>query len=65
VFAVLFVVGFLISGSDAPDYTAADQVWTNWAHDNEVWVTLTGTEFRSGAINDVMRLEFLASVACY
>jgi uncharacterized protein DUF4386 len=36
VFAVLFVVGFLISGSDAPDYSAADQVWTNWAHDNEV-----------------------------
>jgi Domain of unknown function (DUF4386) len=36
VFAVLFVVGFLISGSDAPDYSAADQVWTNWAQDNEV-----------------------------
>jgi hypothetical protein len=35
-FAVLFVVGFLISGSDAPDYSAADQVWTNWADDNEV-----------------------------
>ena len=35
-FAVLFVVGFLISGSDAPDYSAADQVWTNWAQDNEV-----------------------------
>jgi hypothetical protein len=36
VFAVLFVVGFLISGSDAPDYSAADQVWTNWAQDNAV-----------------------------
>jgi len=36
VFAVLFVVGFLISGSDAPDYSAADQVWRNWAQDNAV-----------------------------
>ena len=35
-FAVLFVVGFLISGSDAPDYSAADRVWTNWADTNEV-----------------------------
>jgi hypothetical protein len=34
-FAVLFVVGWFISGSDAPDYSAADQEWTNWADDNE------------------------------
>ena len=33
--AVLLVVGFPMSGSDAPDYTAADQDWTNWAIDNE------------------------------
>jgi len=33
--AVLLVVGFLISGSDAPDHTAADQDWTNWAIDNQ------------------------------
>jgi succinate dehydrogenase/fumarate reductase cytochrome b subunit len=34
-FAVLFVVGWFISGSDAPDYMAADQEWTNWAENNE------------------------------
>jgi succinate dehydrogenase/fumarate reductase cytochrome b subunit len=34
-FAVLLVVGFFLSGGDAPDYTAADQEWTNWADGNE------------------------------
>jgi hypothetical protein len=34
-FAVLLVVGFLISGGDTPDYAAADQEWTNWADDNQ------------------------------
>jgi hypothetical protein len=34
-FAVLLVVGFFLSGGDTPDYTAADQEWTNWADDNE------------------------------
>jgi hypothetical protein len=34
-FAVLFVVGWLISGSDTPDYTAADQEWASWAENNE------------------------------
>ena len=35
-FAVLLVVGFFLSGSDTPDYTAADQEWTNWAENNEL-----------------------------
>ena len=35
-FAVLFLAGFLISGSDAPDYTATDQVWRTWAGDSEM-----------------------------
>jgi Domain of unknown function (DUF4386) len=35
-FAVLFLAGFLISGSDAPDYTAADQQWRTWAADSEM-----------------------------
>jgi hypothetical protein len=35
VFAVLLLVGFFISGSDAPDYTATDQEWTDWAEINE------------------------------
>jgi hypothetical protein len=30
-FALLFLVGFLISGSNTPDYAAPDQVWTSWA----------------------------------
>jgi hypothetical protein len=33
---VLFVVGWFVSGSDMPDYSAADQKWTNWADDNEL-----------------------------
>jgi hypothetical protein len=35
-FAVLLIVGWFISGSDAPDYTAADQEWTTWAENNEL-----------------------------
>jgi succinate dehydrogenase/fumarate reductase cytochrome b subunit len=34
-FAVLFVFGWFASGGDAPDYTAADQAWTDWAEDNQ------------------------------
>jgi hypothetical protein len=34
-FAILLVVGFLISGGDTPDYAASDEEWTNWADDNE------------------------------
>ena len=34
-FAVLFLIGWFASGGDAPDYTAADQNWTNWADDNQ------------------------------
>jgi hypothetical protein len=30
------VVGFFLSGGDTPDYTAADQEWTNWAENNEL-----------------------------
>ena len=35
-FAVLFLAGFLINGSDAPNYAAADQEWRSWAADSEV-----------------------------
>src|SRR5215210_5941689 len=35
-FAVLLVVGFFLSGGDTPNYTAADQEWTNWAAENEL-----------------------------
>jgi hypothetical protein len=34
-FAPLFVVGLFISGGRTPHYTAGDQAWTNWAHDNQ------------------------------
>ena len=40
-FAVLFVVGWFASGGDAPDYTAADQDWTDWADDNQ-WKSRIG-----------------------
>jgi hypothetical protein len=40
-FAVLFVVGWFASGGDAPDYTAADQHWTDWAEDNQ-WKSRIG-----------------------
>ena len=33
---MLFVVGWFMSGGDAPDYMAADQEWRNWAADNEL-----------------------------
>ena len=33
-FAGLLVVGFFLSGSDAPDYAAAEEDWTSWATDN-------------------------------
>jgi hypothetical protein len=33
-FAVLLVFGWFLSGGDAPDYTATDEVWAAWAGDN-------------------------------
>ena len=41
VFAVLFVLGWFLSGGNAPDYTAADQDWTTWADDNQ-WKSRVG-----------------------
>jgi hypothetical protein len=38
---VLFVIGWFASGGDAPDYTAADQDWTDWADDNQ-WKSRIG-----------------------
>ena len=40
-FAVLLVVGWFASGGNAPDYTAADQDWTDWADDNQ-WKSRVG-----------------------
>jgi hypothetical protein len=34
VFALLVVFGWFLSGGDAPDSTAADEDWANWADDN-------------------------------
>ncbi len=37
VFAPLFVVGWLASSvANAPNYTAADQKWIKWAHDDHI-----------------------------
>ena len=33
-FAVLLIFGWFLSGGDAPNYTATDQDWTDWADDN-------------------------------
>ena len=41
VFAVLFVLGWFLSGGNAPDYAAADQDWTKWAEDNQ-WKSRIG-----------------------
>jgi hypothetical protein len=30
-FAVLLAFGWFLSGGDAPDFTATDQDWTDWA----------------------------------
>jgi hypothetical protein len=40
-FAVLFLVGWFVSGGDAPDYGASDQDWTSWASDNQ-WKSRIG-----------------------
>ncbi|HEY4349011.1 MAG TPA: hypothetical protein VGM80_15655 [Gaiellaceae bacterium] len=32
---MIFLVGSLTSSANTPDYTAADHVWTMWAHDNQ------------------------------
>ena len=40
-FAVLFVLGWFLSGGNTPDYTAADQDWTTWADDNQ-WKSRVG-----------------------
>ena len=34
-FAPFFVVGWVTSVANNPHYTASDQDWTNWAHDNQ------------------------------
>jgi hypothetical protein len=34
-FVPLFVVGWLTSSGTTPHYTATDQAWMNWAHDNQ------------------------------
>jgi hypothetical protein len=34
-------VGWFASGGDAPDYTAADQDWTDWAENNQ-WKSRIG-----------------------
>ena len=41
VFAVLFVLGWFLSGGNTPDYAAADQDWTTWAEDNQ-WKSRVG-----------------------
>ena len=40
-FALLFLIGWFVSGGDAPDYGAPDQDWTNWADDNQ-WKSRVG-----------------------
>jgi hypothetical protein len=34
-FAPFFVIGWVTSVAKNPHYTASDQEWTNWAHDNQ------------------------------
>ena len=40
-FGLLFLVGWFASGGDAPDYTAADAAWTDWAKNNH-WKSRIG-----------------------
>jgi len=35
-FAPFFVIGWVTSVAKNPHYTAPDQEWTNWAHDNQL-----------------------------
>ena len=34
-FVPFFVIGWVTSVAKNPHYTATDQAWTNWAHDNQ------------------------------
>jgi hypothetical protein len=63
VFGVLLFFGWFLHGGNAPDYTAADQDWMDWANDNRVWsrigaflVLLAGVAllFFAGMIQNVL-----------
>jgi succinate dehydrogenase/fumarate reductase cytochrome b subunit len=41
-FVPLFLVGWFASNGLTPEYTAADQEWVNWAHDNQVQARISG-----------------------
>ncbi len=41
-FALLLLFGWFLSGGDAPDYTATDETWTNWADVNRARSGLGG-----------------------
>lgn len=41
-FVPLFLVGWFMGNGLTPEYTAADQEWVNWAHDNQVQARISG-----------------------
>lgn len=41
-FAALLLFGWFLSGGDAPDYTATDETWTNWADANRLRSGISG-----------------------
>lgn len=41
-FVPFFLIGWFASNGLTPNYTAADQEWVNWAHDNQVQARISG-----------------------
>ena len=41
-FALLLIFGWFLSGGDTPDYTATDEVWTDWAAANRLRSGIAG-----------------------
>jgi hypothetical protein len=66
-FVPLFLVGWFMSGGVTPHYGAADQLWVNWAQDNQ-WKGRIGSPFGYGFFPGAMALvtwTAATSVATY
>ena len=58
-FAPFFVVGWITSVANNPHYTASDQDWTNWAHDNQTKGRLSSFSMLLAAF---LFLHFIAAI---
>ena len=61
VFAPFFVIGWVTSVANNPDYTASDLTWTKWAHDNQTKAQNVSFRLsrRRRPISRLLRAQFL------